>query len=120
MITYKDTCQLVGESHDGYGDKQIASQTDIPCLFLQSSSNTHSNNADIATADAHIYLDPTNDLLISLGYKIEGMTLIVNTLNGADDKKWYKVSRVLVGQRKLLDNNVDNVHAYLHRIIGTE
>lgn len=117
MITYKDTCQLVGESVDGYGDKQIAGLTEIPCLFLQSSSNTHSNNADINTADAHIYLDPTNGLMLALGYKIEGKTLIVNTLGGANDTKdWYKVTKVVVGQRKLLDNDVDNVHAFLVRV----
>lgn len=116
MITMKDTCQLATLSSNGYGDKSVEVLTTIDCLFLQSTGNSHSSNVEIATSDAHIYLDIENPVILEKGYRIEGMYLMVNPFGAADSESWYKISRVVVGQRKLLDNDVDNVHAYLRKV----
>lgn len=116
MIVMKDTCQLATTVSDGYGDKSIEALTTINCLFLQSTGNSHSNNVEIATSDAHVYLDIDNPVIKDKGYRIEGMYLMVNPLGAEDNESWYKVSKVVVGQRKLLDNSVDNVHAFLRKV----
>lgn len=116
MINLKDTCQLVTLSSDGYGDKTVTVVTTIDCLFLQSTGRTHSANVEIATSDAHIYLDIENPVIKNKGYRIEGMYLMVNPFGASDNESWYKITRVVVGQRKLLNNAVDNVHAYLQKV----
>lgn len=116
MIVMKDTCQLATVSSNGYGDKAIQTLTTVKCLFLQSTGNTHSANVEIATSDAHVYLDIDNPIIRDKGYRLEGMFLMVNPFGADDDESWYKISRVVVGQRKLLTNEVDNVHAYLQKV----
>jgi hypothetical protein len=116
MIAMKDTCQLATMVSNGYGDKSVSVLSTINCLFLQSTGNSHSSNVEIATSDAHIYLDIDNTVIKSKGYRIEGMYLMVNPFGAADDESWYKITKVVVGQRKLLTNEVDNVHAYLQKV----
>ena len=116
MITMKDTCQLATTVSDGYGDTTVEVLTTIDCLFLQSTGNTHSSNVELATSDAHVYLDIENPIILDKGYRIEGMYLMVNPFGADDTESWYKITRVVVGQRKLLDNDVDNVHAFLQKV----
>jgi len=116
MITMKDTCQLATLVSDGYGDKSVQVLTTIHCLFLQSTGNSHSGNVEIATSDAHVYLDIENPVIKNKGYRIEGSYLLINPFGADDNESWYKISRVVVGQRKLLTNEVDNVHAFLQKV----
>lgn len=116
MIVLKDTVQLAETTHNGYGDVSIAVLTDVASLFLQSTGQSHSANVDIANADAHVYLDINNPILVERGYRIEGMYIKANPFGAENSESWYKITRVVVGQRKLLDNNVDNVHAYLQKV----
>lgn len=120
MITMKDTCQLATISTDGYGDRTIDLSTEVDCLFLQSSGYTHTNNVDLMSSDAHVYLDIENPVIYSTGFRLEGRYLLINPFGADDDKSWYRVSNVEVGQRKLLNNEVDNVHAFLQRVAKPE
>jgi len=115
-IVMKDTCQLAEISTDGYGDRNVELLTTVDCLFLQSTGNSHSNNVEIATSDAHVYLDIENSAIKDRGYRIEGMYVLVNPFGADNDESWYKITRVVVGQRKLLNNEVDNVHAFLQKV----
>lgn len=114
-MTYKDTVTLAEMVSDGYGDKRVSEVQDILGLFLHSTGNSHSNNVDIATSDAHVYLNHEDPLVLEKGYKLEGMYLRENTLNAPNDT-WYKIERVQLGERKLLTNEVDNVHAFLQKV----
>lgn len=116
MITMKDTCQLAELSTNGYGDRELVSLTTIDCLFLQSTGNSHSSNVEIATSDAHVYLDIENPAIADKGYRIEGLYLNINPFGAEDNESWYKIVKVVIGQRKLLNNEVDNVHAYLQKV----
>lgn len=116
MIAMKDVVQLAEYASDGYGDKSITVLTDIDSLFLQSSGHTHSGNVDNISTDAHIYLDITNQVLVERGYRIEGLFIIANLFGAEDNESWYRIERVVVGQRKLLSNEVDNVHAFLRKV----
>lgn len=116
MIAMKDTCQIAQVSTDGYGDKTLDVLTTVNCLFLQSTGYNHSNNVEMANSDAHVYLDIEEPTIKNVGYRIEGMYLIVNPFGASDDESWYRVSRVVIGQRKLLTNEVDNVHAFLQKV----
>lgn len=115
-MTLKDTVQLAETSSNGYGDATVNVLTDVASLFLQSSGKAHSTNVDIANSDAHVYLDINNPVLLERGYKIEGMYIKANPFGAEEDESWYRITRVVVGQRKLLANNVDNVHAYLEKV----
>lgn len=116
MIVLKDVVRLAETTSDGYGDKTVTVLAEVDSLFLQQSGNIHSSNTDIANSDAHVYLDINNSVLLERGYRIEGMYIIANPFGGDDDESWYRISRVVVGQRKLLDNDVDNVHAFLQKV----
>lgn len=116
MISLKDTLTLAEMVSDGYGDKSVVELTDINCLFLQSTGNSHSGNVEIANSDAHVYLDIDHPEIKGRGYRIEGMYLKANPFGASDDASWYKITRVVVGQRKLLNNEVDNVHAFLQKV----
>lgn len=120
MINLKDTVRLATTVSDGYGDTTVEVLTEIDSLFLQSTSNSHSNNTEVTQADAHVYLDPFNPVLLAKGYRIEGMYLIANPFGAEDNESWYKISRVVVGQRKLLGNDVDNVHCFLQKVAKPE
>lgn len=116
MIKLKDVVQLAATTSDGYGDKAVTVLADVNSLFLQNSGNAHANNADIANSDAHVYLDKDNVALTSRGYRIEGMYIVADPFGAGADESWYRISRVVIGQRKLLANNVDNVHAFLRKV----
>lgn len=116
MIDLKDTLTLAEVISDGYGDKSVSEVTEIDCLFLQSTSNSHSNNVEVTNSDAHAYLDIENPIVKDRGYRIEGMILKANPFGADEDESWYKITRVVVGQRKLLDNDVDNVHVFLQKV----
>lgn len=118
MIVYKDTVTLYQMSSDGYGDKTTEVVSEIPSLFLQSSGYTHTDNVDLANSDAHVYLDPTHEAVLDNTYRLEGMYIEAKPLGETEaDSSWYRISRVVVGQRKLLANNVDNVHAFLQKVV---
>lgn len=120
MIDLKDIVQLAETTSDGYGDVNVHVLTDVASLFLQSTGHTHSTNVDIANSDAHVYLDIDNPILLERGYRIEGMYIKANPFNADDSESWYRISKVVVGQRKLLENDVDNVHAYLQKVAEPE
>lgn len=116
MIDLKDIVQLAETTSNGYGDESVQVLTDVASLFLQSTGQSHSANADVANADAHVYLDIDNPTLKERGYRIEGMYIKANPFGADDSESWYQITRVVVGQRKLLENDVDNVHAYLQKV----
>lgn len=120
MIAMKDTCQLATVSTDGYGDRTIELSTEVACLFLQSSGYTHSGNVDLASSDAHVYLDINNPVIKDTGYRLEGRYLLINPFGADDNESWYRIFNVEVGQRKLLNNKVDNVHAFLQKVAKPE
>ena len=116
MIVMKDTCQLAETVSNGYGTKKIENLQTVKCLFLQSTGNVHSANVEIASSDAHVYLDIDNPYIKANGYRLEGKLLRINPFGAEDNESWYKIIRVVVGQRKLLTNQVDNVHAFLQKV----
>ena len=120
MITMKDTCIIAQTVSDGYGDTVATTLTEANCLFLQSSASRFSGTVEAKESDAHVYLDIHNPILENLGYRIEGMYLVINPFGASEEEAWYRITRVVVGQRKLLDNDIDNVHAYLRKVAKLE
>lgn len=117
-MTLKDTIQLVTTSTDGYGDKTTQVLTAVKCLFVQRTSVSHDNNADGVQSDAIVYLDPQNQIVLDNAYRLEGMYVIANIFAQPEQTSWYKIVGVRVGQRKLLDNTVDNIHCDLQKVAG--
>ncbi len=113
MITMKDVVTLAEGVSTGYGDSKIRILGEVEALFLQSSGRSHSTNVEINDSDAHVYLDIENPIVVDRAYRLEGLYVLANPFAGVEEKSWYKITRVQVGQRKLLDNDVDNVHAFL-------
>lgn len=107
-------------STDGYGDRTIELLTEVRCLFNKSSAYTHTNNVDSPASDANVYFDIENAVVMDKGYGLEGMYVICNPFGASDDDSWYRISNVEVGQRKLLTNEVDNVHAFLSKVAKPE
>lgn len=113
-----DTVQLATTTTDGYGDKTVTVLTQSKALFIQRTSVQHQNNSDGITSDAAVYLDPENDVVTANVYRLEGMYIVAKPLGGTQDASWYRVTHVTVGQRKLLDNAIDNVYCLLEKEAG--
>lgn len=113
-----DTVKLATTTVDGYGDRTVTILTDVKSLFIQRSAITHSTNADGITSDATIYLDPTNTIVLDNAFKLEGMYIISQPFGESTDEAWYRITNVTVGQRKLLNNAVDNIHCNLEKVAG--
>lgn len=116
MIVMRDTCTLIELVSDGFGDKSVDEIASVDCLFLQNSGKSHSGNVDIAESDAHIYLDIDNPAVKGRGYRLEGMLIQINPFGADVNETYYEIKKVVVGQRKLTTNTVDNVHAFLQKV----
>lgn len=111
-----DTVKLATTTVDGYGDKTVSVLTEVKSLFIQKTAIIHSNNTDGITSDATIYLDPTNTVVLANAFRLEGMYIISQPFGQSIGESWYRISNVTVGQRKLLNNAVDNIHCNLDKI----
>lgn len=116
MIIYKDTVQLVDVSIDGYNDKSVIVNETVHALFHQGTSYVNGLNAEQVAADAHVYLDPKDPTVLDNAFRLEGWYIIAAPFGGEESESWYRIESVVVGQRKLLDNNVDNVHCFLKKV----
>ena len=119
-LKLKDTVKLAETSSDMYGDKVATVLTDVKALFIQSTGAQRGTNTEIISSDAHVYLDKNNSEIKGRGYRIEGMYIIANPFGIQDDESWFRIERVEVGQRKLLANDVNNVHAFLKKVAKME
>ena len=115
MICFKDIVKLATTDVDGYGDQSVDYLTDLECLFLQSTGDSFADHREEITSDAHAYIDFNNPAVSALGYRLEGMFIIAQPFGTSESESWYKIIRVVVGQRKLLNNQVDNVHIFLKK-----
>lgn len=114
-LDYKDPLYIVENSVNGYGDNVANKLIPINGLFHHGMSTSRSREVEALNSDAHVYLDIENPYVIDNAFRLEGKLLIAN-LNGGDEKDdWYKIQKVVVGQRKLLDNAINNVHCYLSK-----
>lgn len=116
-LDYKDTIQLVSTqlSTDGYGTEVIDEIHDVAGLFIENTGWVHSNFRSELVADAEVYLDPNDDFVIENAYRLEGMYILANRYGGTDALQWYKITQVIVGEDKLLDNQIDNVNCQLKK-----
>jgi hypothetical protein len=117
-MKYIDTVQLATTTNDGYGDQTVTVLTQAKAVFIQRTAVGHDNNADGIVSDAAVYLDPTNAVVTANVYRLEGMYIAANPLGGSQTQSWYRITHVTVGQRKLLNNAIDNVYCLLEKEAG--
>lgn len=108
-----DTVQLATTSTDGYGDKTVEVLTSVKSLFVQRTGFIHGENQSASTSDAAVYLDPKNPVVVENAFRLEGMYIISDQFG---KPSWYQISSVNVGQRKLLNNAIDNIYCRLDKI----
>ncbi len=114
----KDTVKLATTSADMYGDKRVEVLATVKALFIQRTGTAHENSMDSYVSDAIVYLDPKDGTVLNNGYRLEGMYIIANPFGQTEQEAWYKIVGVNVGQRKLLNNEVDNIHCDLQKVAG--
>lgn len=113
LLNYKDDLLLIETVQDGYGDNSLAHIEKVKGLFLQGTSQSEMAYTEMLGTDAHVYLDIENGFVKENAFRLEGMYLVANLYGGTDEESWYKISRCKVGQRKLLENDINNVHCFL-------
>lgn len=113
LLEYKDPLILLETSQDGYGDNTVSHIENLMGLFVQGTSQSQSGATEMIGTDAHVYLDIENPFVRENAFRLEGMYLIANIFGGRENESWYKISRVKVGQRKLLENDINNIHCFL-------
>jgi hypothetical protein len=114
----QDTVKLATTTTDGYADKTVTVLTEVKSLFIQRTNVEHNNNIESDMSDAVVYLDPTNQVVLDNAYRLEGMYIIAQPFGQSQQESWYKIVGVSVGQRKLLNNAVDNIHCTLDKVAG--
>jgi hypothetical protein len=117
-MKYVDTVRLAITHTDGYGDQSVDVLADVRALFIQRTGADHAQNAEMITSDALVYLDPADGTVLNNSYRLEGMYVIANPFGQTDEQSWYKIIGVNVGQRKLLNNTVDNILCQLQKVGG--
>lgn len=120
LLDYKDDLTIVETSQNGWGDTAITYAENIKGLFLQGTSQAESGYVERIGTDAHAYLDIEDDFVKENAFRLEGMYLIANPIGGEESESWYKIARAKVGQRKLLDNDINNVHVFLTKCDALE
>lgn len=115
-VKHPDIGYIAAVTEDGYGDTRVSELKEVKCTFLQQVGSSHSNNAEIANSSAHVYLDIDNAFIKGKGYRLEGFLFKISPFGTPESESWYKITNVMVGQRKLLNNAVNNVHAYLEKV----
>lgn len=116
FLTYKDDLTIYETGQDGYGDFSILKEIPVKGLFLQGTSSSFQSDTESIATDAHVYLDIENDFIKQNAFRLEGLFIKCNTLNGLDNESWYRIVSAKVGQRKLLDNELNNVHCRLVKV----
>lgn len=117
LLDYKDTVQLISTqlASDGYGTEIVDEVNDVQALFLSNTGWQHGNFQTQTTSDAEVYLDPEDEFVMANAYRLEGMYILANRFEGEDSQEWYKITQVIVGEDKLLDNQIDNVQCQLKK-----
>lgn len=113
LLEYKDPVILINTAQDGWGDNAIGHIEHLNGLFLQGTNQAESNYVEALSCDAHIYLDIENPFVKENAFRLEGMYVVANLYGGIESESWYKIARAKVGQRKLLENDINNVHCFL-------
>ena len=116
FLTYKDDLTIYETGQDGYGDFSILKEVPVKGLFLQGTSSSFQSDTESIATDAHVYLDIENDFIKQNAFRLEGLFIKCNTLNGLDNQSRYRIVSAKVGQRKLLDNELNNVHCRLVKV----
>jgi hypothetical protein len=114
-LDYKDTLRLVKTYVDGYHTEHISDIAEVPGLFMQSTGWEHGNHQSAITSDASAYIDFNHSFVTANFNRLEGMRVIYNPLGIPDADAWYRIERVVVGQDKLLGNEIDNVQIFLKK-----
>lgn len=113
LLEYKDPILLIETAQDGYGDNAISHIEHLNGLFLQGTSQAEAAYVEGISTDAHIYLDIDNSFVRKNAFRLEGMYIVANLFGDRESQAWYKIARCKVGQRKLLENDLNNVHCFL-------
>lgn len=113
LLEYKDPILLIETAQDGYGDNAISHIEHLNGLFLQGTSQAEAAYVEGISTDAHIYLDIDNPFVRENAFRLEGMYIVANLFGDRESQAWYKIARCKVGQRKLLENDLNNVHCFL-------
>lgn len=114
-LVYKDSLLLVDVSPNGYGDEGVSHVEPVMGLFHQGLSQRQQQYAAVLGCECHVYLDIENEFVKKNFIRLEGMYLICNLFGDEDKKCWYKIEKCVVGQRKLLENDINNIHCYLSK-----
>lgn len=117
LIDYKDTVRVIKTTitNDGYGTEIIDEVEDVNGLFITNTGWIHGNFQTEITSDAEVYLDPENEFVSENAYRLEGMYVVANPFGSSEELAWYKITQVIVGEDKLLDNQIDNVNCQLKK-----
>lgn len=117
QLDYKDTVQLVKTTlaTDGYATEIIDEIEEVNALFISNTGWQHGNFRSDVISDAEVYLDHENEFVVENAYRLEGMYVIANRFEGSEELSWYKITQVIIGEDKLLGNEIDNVNCQLKK-----
>lgn len=120
LLNYQDTVRLIQTAQNGWGDNEIIVDEEVGALFHEGTSQAQSGYVERIACDAHVYLDIDNPFIQENAFRLEGMYVVANLYGGKESESWYKISRVVIGQRKLLDNALNCCHCYLTKCDALE
>lgn len=110
-LSYSDQLQIVKPklASDGYGTEVIDSVNDVDGLFIADTGYAHGGHQSSVISHAQVYVDPENDFILNNYLRLEGMYVIANPFGDPETQAWYKIIDVVIGQDKLLENEVNNI-----------
>ena len=108
-LEYKDTVTIVDTFIDGYGTERAQVQAVVSALFFENTGWSSGGNQIAVESDAGVFVNHKDTFILANHDRLEGMLIIANNLGGSEDEAWYRIIDVVVGQDKLLGNDVYQV-----------
>ena len=117
LTHYPDIVTLVVTAPNGYGDAEIVSTHEVKATFIENTGWERGSYSNPITSDSMAYIDHEDSFVIENAYRLEEMKLVANIFGGKESQSWYKISKVEVGKRPLLDNSIDNIRLSLDKTV---
>lgn len=112
-VEVKEPCTIYKFKKNGYGDLEIDEQHIVKCLFIFGQARDDTNFQQLATTDAHAYLDIDDSFVQSIMTKDMKKNTYYFVIERYGREDWYKIDRVKIGRTILTDNQDNNVHVFL-------
>lgn len=115
-LCFNETVLIYPTRRSNYGDEVYEEPVEVPAIYVQSTSYSHSGNQDAITAGPLLYMPGDDEFVVAKGFRLEGMVVAVNPFGAAEHQQHFRITDVEPVRDILLDNRVRHVECALSKV----